>query len=439
MLKYLILLVLSFNLFALDENIKGEGKFYATDDDSLTFIQKELTNRAFKVVISKKLEELGLNKDLFWQKYEESFNKSFTYVEDNLKKKYKINEKPAKEDRENFAKELRRVKLIRKRKFGNLNRIISSYSIDRSSRSAKNPKIRFMKLHAKVNENLLTKIYYGFVQGKKTGDYGTLYIHVDYNLKNSSYSELGIGNENELANTVNNAWLSKFSKNKPSNIKNIEILEGDKLKELGEYLKLPYERMIEEIPSNLRNSLLLKVEINIEKINVEEDVKKYTFQLGGGLFLQDLQNLQILFSTNFEKQTKDFILNKRNSELKKLLATVVYKTPTNSFFEVQEKVKNISPMTTIQRLALYDFDNINSVYSLIELLENKGIKYSMKARLESIGKSRAELIVFYDGIKTDLKAILSGIQSAKNGQNYDVIDSDTVLGIKFNKLGEKTL
>lgn len=426
--------MLSFNLFAQDAYEKGEGKFYSTDDDSLTFIKEELIHLGFQDVISKKLEASGLNKELFWEKYNTQLQAAFKVVEENLRKKFQMDEKPSPAQKESFVRELRQKKLVFKRRFGNLARVITSYSIDKTSRSAQNPKIRYIKLHAKVDEKLLTKIYYNYVQGKKTGDYGTLYIHVDYKLENANYTELGISNEGDFANVVNNAWLKDFARNKPGNIKNIEILQGQKLDSLMEYLKLPYERMIQEIPAEFVNSLYLKIDIDIKKVSADLDVNKYEFEFNGGLFLQDLQNLQILSSANFDSDIKDFTLTNKNSKLGNMIATFVYKIPMNAFREVNSSIKNIPPMTSIQRLALYDFQNIKSVYELMDTLKNKGIKYSLNARLESIGNSKAEIIVFYDGVETDLKALLSSIKSAKSGQTYDVIDSDTVLGIKFNKL-----
>lgn len=437
MLRYLVLILLiSFSSFAQDKYVKGEGKFYSTDDDSISFIKDELIFLGFQDVISQKLQENGLNKDLFWEKLNSQLTTAFKSIEDDLRSKYKIDENPSRAQKESFAKELRRKKLLFKRKFGNLSRVITSYSVDKTSRSANNPKIRYIKLHAKVDDRLLSKIYYNFVQGKKTGDYGTLYIHVDYNLENANYTELGITNENDFANVVNNTWLKDFSRDKPGNIKKIEILAGEKLDKLQEYLKLPYERMIQEIPEEFVNSLYLKIDININKVNADMDVNKYVFSFSGGLFLQDLQNLQILNSANFENDIQDFTLTSKNSKLGNMIATFVYKIPMSAFNQVKSNIRSIPPMTSIQRLALYDFKNIQSVYELIETLKNKGIKYSLNARLESIGNDKAEIILFYDGVEADLKALLSGIKSAKSGQTYDVIDSDTVLGIKFNKLEE---
>jgi hypothetical protein len=261
-------------------------------------------------------------------------------------------------------------------------------------------------------------------------------VHVEFNLKNSTYTDLGISSEKDLVNAVSNAWLKSFERNKPSNIQAIEILEGAKLKALNEYFKLPYERMIEEIPEDFKNSLYLKIDIDIEKLNYEKAVEKYVFKYDGGMFLQDLQNLQILSSDHFKTKEKEFTLSVTSSSLGTLLATDITYIPQAAFSDLQSTIKNIAPMTTIQRIALYDFKNVKSVYNLIDSIKAQGIKYSLKARLESIGKERAEIIVFYDGVEANLKEILSGIKPAKNGQTYDVIDSDTVLGIKFNKLGE---
>ena len=91
MVKYLVVfcLLLSLNIQA-EEYVLGEGRFNATDDDSLGFVKKQVIHQGFLDVISKELETMGLNKDLFWQKYDEKSKNSFASVELSLKEKYKI-------------------------------------------------------------------------------------------------------------------------------------------------------------------------------------------------------------------------------------------------------------------------------------------------------------------------------------------------------------
>ena len=43
-------------------------------------------------------------------------------------------------------------------------------------------------------------------------------------------------------------------------------------------------------------------------------------------------------------------------------------------------------------------------------------------------------MVFYDGALNQLKSMLKDMQAAKTSLSFDFIDTDTVIGIKFNRL-----
>ncbi len=323
-----------------------------------------------------------------------------------------------------------------KRSFGRLSSVIQSYSTKKISRSPQNPANRYIRLEAKVDRTLLTKIYYRFVRGKKSSAYGTLYVHVDYNLKDLTFAELGVMNDKDFTEAVNSHWLKWFSTNKPKNIANVEMLNDSKLKQLRDYFKLPYEQMMREIPEAFVNSLYLRIEINMEKVKKDEKFNQYVFAYDGGMFLQDLQNAQMLTSFQFDRQIKSYPLVEE-SKLSTLVANYVYRMPFGHFSRLNDAIKGIPPMTGIQRVALFDYKNISDVYSLMELLESRGIKYSLKPRLESIGNGRAELVLFYDGRLPEIKTLIQGLKSAKSSLSFDFIDTDTVLGIKFNKLNQK--
>ncbi|MCO4753820.1 MAG: hypothetical protein KC478_05035 [Bacteriovoracaceae bacterium] len=436
MLRYIIALLFMSQLTLAANSVQGQGSFYATNDDSLSFVNEQLKHEGFVDIISKEFTAMGLNTDLFWQKYEQDFKVAFDRVDSALKQQFKIEENPDRDQKESYERISRHKKLKMRRSFGRLNRVIKSYSIKKISRSAQNPKSRFIRLEAKVDRNLLGKIYYQFVRGKKSTEYGTLYIHVDYNLKNLTFAELGVGNEKDFTDVVNNYWLKWFSQNKPKNIANVEILETTKLKRLQEYFKLPYEKMMQEIPELFVNSLYLRIEINLEKIKKDVKFNQYVFAYEGGMFLQDLQNAQVLTSYQFDRQIKSYPLVEEKN-ISSLVANYVYRMPFGHFSKLNGVIKGIPPMTGIQRLALYDYNNIGEVYELMKIMENNGIKYSLKPRLESIGNGRAEVVVFYDGALDQLKSMLKSMQAAKTSLSFDFIDTDSVIGIKFNKLGDK--
>lgn len=429
------LMLLSLSAFA-QNYIQGEGRFTATNDDKLDFVKKQVTHQGFLDVISKELESMGLNKDLFWQKYNDKFNNTFDSIDNSLKDRFKISSGEAtQKQKEIYAKQKRFKKLKLQLRFGNLQRVIQSYVIKRYSRSQQNPNSRYIRLEAKVNRNLLSKIYYNYIRGKRSSDYGSLFLNIKYNLVKTSYSDLGVEKGKDFTSVVNGEWLKWFSQNKPANIANIQILEEDKLNRLQNYFKLPYERMMQEIPEVFVNSLYLELIINIEKVGENEKFKEYEFNFSGGGYLLDLQSNKILSTIDLNKEVKKY-RDLDYNKLSTVLANHVYRMPIGQFTNLKSTIKDIPPLNSIHRLSLYDFHNMGEVDELISLVQSKGIKHSLVARLESIGTNRAELVIFMDGELTDLKTLLSSLKSAKKGLTFDLIDTDNILGVKFNKVLE---
>ncbi len=429
MFKIILLLMLTLNSWAANF-VQGEGRFYSTSDDSLSFIKAQVTHNGFLDVISKEFTNMGLNKEVFWKKYNDKFKASFEPVEKALSEKYNIEQKPTPAQRQKYNEVLRIKKLKAKRKFGSLARIIQSFVVKRYTRSQQDPNARYMKLEATVNRNLLRTIYYDYIRGKRSSAYGSLFLGIKYNLKNTDYSDLGVAKVDDFTETVNNSWLAWFNKNKPDNIANIEILSEDKQNRLNDYFKLPYEKMISDIPDVFINSLYMKVEITIEKVVANQNLKEYKYNFSGGGYVLDLQANNILMSMNFNNEQKKY--NKiKYEDLSTILANHVHRIPIVGFQKLKNKIKTIPPINSIQRVSLFDFSNMNDVDLFLQTIKGRGIKYSLDARLESIGTNRAELVVFMDGELSDLKTLLKGMQSAKNGPKFDFIDTDNILGVKF--------
>jgi hypothetical protein len=415
---------------------KGEGHFLTKDGDSHQFIKDQLIHEGIKSIVSKELDTLQLNKELFWNKYNEKLNERYIQIEEDYKVTTNITESTDKKKMERFKDQLRIKQLKYRRNFASMNSVLRKFSVKKISRSPRNPKYRIIRLEGQIDTNLLTKTYYNFVRGKRTSDYGSLFLNTKYTLNGITYSELGIDNENDFEGEVTKNWLDWFSKNKPMNIANTELLDEDKENKLTEYFKLPTEIMLTNIPEVFVNSLLLDIEIIIKKKSFDKTLNTYTFEYEGHAFLKDLQTNLVLSTYKFEKTEKSYRLTPELS-IANIVANHVYHMAKGSFPRIEKKIKEITPVSTIQRVRLSEFKNIKQLNSFINLIEERGVKYSLKVKLESINRTNADLILFYDGETEEVKTLFSALRSAKKDLSFDLIDTDNVLGIKFNSVIEK--
>ena len=315
MLKYIWLLILLFTHLSIAQSqaVLGEGSFLAKNSDGLQFIKEQLIYEAMKDIITKELKTLNLNPELFWQKYNDSLDYSLKPVDESLKRRFGVGtSKENSKDLEKYTDAMRLKRLKARLKYSGLNGVMTSYSIKRMSRSAQNSNSRFIRLEAKINRSYLSKIYFRFVQGKKSSEYGGLYIQTQYELRNFSYTDLGVENEKDFTSVINEHWISWFSKNKPTNIANIEILNEDKEAKLKDFQSLPVEKQFESVPEVFENSLLLHVKLILDLKNYSTALKEHEFSFKGYIYLQDLQTGKVLMQGSIPTDLQKYRNLKKN-------------------------------------------------------------------------------------------------------------------------------
>ena len=428
------LLLISFNAFSA-KFLKGEGTFIAQDGDGYEFVKEQLIHEAIKSILTKELEALGLNSNLFWEKYNERLNSDNEKLEESLKLKFNITEGSSNSQVEAFKRSLRTKKYEKRKTYRKLDKMLSKYSIKKLSRSQKNPNYRTIRMEGTVNSALLTKEYYNLIRGKSQSDYGSLFIYPQFNLKGISYSEMGIENENDFEGEISKNWLKWFAANKPQNIANTELIDTEKEQILNDFLKVPSENTLLQVPEVFSHSLLIEVEVNIEKVKYVKKMNTYYFEYGGEAFLRDLQSNLVIGTYKFSKEEKTYKL-KEDSNLANLIANHVYQMARGSFHGMIKSVKELTPISTIQKIELSNFKSTSRVNDFINLVEERGVRYSAKLRYNFLNKEKVSLLLYFDGTVIDVKTYFEGLRSAKKDLFFEVVESGNTLGIKFKELSE---
>ena len=438
-MKWILTFLLMMSMANAADFIRGEGKFVSQTGDGHEFVKSQLIYEGFADILSKEMKNLGLNKELFWQKYNEQLEKNYTVITNVLLGEMKIDADSSARDKKNYSEKLRRRKLDFKEKFGKLQSAISRFAIKKISRSSKYPNYRYIKLEGTVDSKMLTKIYYKFVAGNKRSEYGSLFLNVDYKLNGTTYSELGVENENDFADVISKKWIEWLEKNKPSNIANVVSMSDSHRTKLRDYQKLKSEEMLANTPELFVNSLILDIQINVIREKLDKRKNEYTFRYVGSGFLKDLQTNHIINTYEFDEQVKKYLVTPE-VYLANVIVNHVYGMAIGSFPGIVSSIKGISNISSVNRVVIENYPNISTVLELAELMENRGVRYGLRAQVESISKSKADLIIHLDGKKSDIKSLLTSLKAAKKDLNYDLIEDEAVLGIKFNKLGaEKTI
>lgn len=429
-----LLLLVSFTSFSAGKYIYGEGRFWASEDDSLVFIKNQLLYTAFVSIITKELENMGVNPEEFWQKYNTKFEESFESTQEKLKKKYKIDEKPTAAQKVAYTKSLRSLKLKKKEKFMKLGSVIRSFAIKKMSRSAVNPQSRFMSVEAKVNRVALNKLFYRIIREKQTANYEKLYVMFEYELRQTNWSDVGVEAESSFTDEVNRFWMKWFQDNKPENVGEVVLLNDSNITEIKEHLKLSYEDIHLHGNSTLKSSLLLINKIVLHKEKIESNFNEFNFNYSGGLVLIDLATNRPILDSDIPRRVKHYF-DVPKEKLSSAIANYVYRLPLDIFSSIKKKVTDAQMAKMSKKIELTEFESISQVMAFKKYLQDFGAKLRIGTELSSFNREKSEVVVFYQGDDTILMNFLTELKTkSKDSEvHFDFIDPAQPFQIKFVK------
>ncbi len=428
-LLFIVILLTPF-AFTKDDLVKGEGHFWAEEGDSINFVKKQLLYQSYKNIISKELKAMGLDQKAFWDKYEERFkeekleliktslDKKFgLYIEPNAKKTELEQKQLSKKERKKYDEQLREKTLVAQRQFGDLDRVIRSFSINKLSRSPQNPKSRFISISAKVDRVYLSKVYYNFMSEQKPKEVSRLYIYTDFELINTSWADLGVSIKSDFTGALDESWQKWFINNKVSHLNEVEILGTDGKKEFALHFNSPYEETIKNLSGIFKDSLVLRLNLKIEKVAHHDIFREYEFVFSGDIVLFDLLMNQAIYKEQLEKQSKTY-RNINYDQLKNALANYVYRIPLGKFTEMKSSFSEASKVDSAKIVTVESFKNIDEIFDFISLLKNKGIRIKVNPVLHSFNSSKAEILLFYQGGAETLESFINSLEGYSKRQKF---------------------
>ncbi|OIQ20742.1 MAG: hypothetical protein BM556_02025 [Bacteriovorax sp. MedPE-SWde] len=446
-----LLLVATLSLFisnvASAKSIEGEGKFLSTDQDSVSFVKKQLLSNAFKKIIDLEIREMGLDSVTFWNNYNSKFEEHFSPIRTAVTEKYEEGEgderKVPEAKKERLEKSLRKKRLVSKAKFGRLGRAIKSYSIKKLSKSIRMPNSHYINVSAQVNRKKLTDIYYKFIGISRFRTFRKLFLDVRYSLENTNWIELGVETEGDFVNVVNDHWQKKLTASAGNLFTDGVVIVDDSIRsQINERLKKPLAllrssnvSLIDGDDSGMSDSLYMNVEVFIKKERADEGLKKLDIKFSGGLILNDLKDKSIITHLDFVPEKSSF-KNIDQHTLSSNIASIVYRLPMTKIQKmrkiVEENVKNKNSFEII----IKGTKNVNEVFGFTKKLKEKGLLYYFNPKVETLIGSEVKVLVEYSGLKERALGVLTKMISEQVSQDR-VVKRDSELPFVFNIVDQK--
>lgn len=458
MFKFIGLFLLLTSLFigpvSAQDMIEGEGRFQSTQDDSLTFVRNQLLYQAYRDVLSKEMQSLGLDARAFWQKYEERFQNSFDTVRGELVEKHKIADgSTSAREKMDYEKELRSRELNARSRFGNIARAIESYSIKNMSRSAQAAQSRFLTLQARVNRKMLNSVYNEFMREGKGRYFSQIIITPEFQLKEGSWSDLGVETESELTGVVQQHWMTWFKNNLTRFVHHPELGDREMEKKIEEYMRLspdifssdsqtldtqvdelgrennqPFKR---DITSTLSNSLWLKVQLKLAKVRENEILNNRTLRYSGEMILIDLKTKQIIHAQDFLPEEHTYSVQD-NHALSSNIASFLYRMPVTEFEKLPKIMQQMDSRAQMVKLTLGNMKSIEDFYQFREVLLKRGVTEDFGPKLIEYNGAQATVELYFKGERSVAFERLRSLDGLQLSDEKSVRLQSTERPLEFN-------
>ena len=408
-----VILLLSFFISThAQAMIRGEGRFRSQEGDSTAFIKKQLKYNAFKDIITKELYSMNLEPQAFWQNHYNQFEQSFLTVRKKLTENFEQKKLSAKE----YQEQLRTQKLAGIARFGNLGRLIKSYSEKSYTRAPNAPHIRYLEIDATIDRRALARLYFKITRNKqKSQPYQRVYLSTDFRLQGNNWAQVGVRKKTDFTDTLNFHWKKWFTKNY-QNIQEVILVDAAGWEYLKNHLRSPYleaqaghyESSNSPPPRQFQNGLWILVKIYLKKIEGTALSKKQTFHIAGNLTMVDLNTRKIVRHSDFKPIKQEYIFSSPR-KLSSNLATLIWKLPLEAF---QSKPAQTNPNVKRIGLVIREIGSIRELLQIKELLINRGLGVGFNPLIATYSGRYGVIELSYQGATQKALKIIKSINGA---------------------------
>ena len=409
-----IILFLSFFLSSnASAMISGKGSFTSQKGDSSIFIKKQLKYEAFKDIITHELSSMKLDPQIFWQHHYDRFEDSFQSIRQKLKENFEQQKLSAKE----YQDALRIQRLSAITKFGNLNRLIKSYSEKGHTRSFDNPHIRHLEIDATLDRRALARLYFKTIRSKqKSQNYQRIHLSTEFQLQGDNWTAIGVNKKSDFTETLNFHWKKWFEKHY-KDIKEVILVNATNSEYLKNHLRTPhleaqaghYKNSNVSPPRQFQNGLWIMVKIHLKKMEDIALSKKRTFHIEGHIIMTDLNTRKIVAYKDIPLTKKKYSFSTPH-KLSSDLATLIWKLPLETF---RSKPAQTAPGIKRMGLVIREIGSIKDLLQIKEVLINRGLGMGFNPTIATYSGNYGIIEFSYQG--TTDKAL--GIIKSINGIN----------------------
>jgi hypothetical protein len=393
-MKFLVLgFLFSLSVYALEVTVHEDLKNFASEN-----VNSELHFRAEKALIDQTLRSEAIPA-LPWEKWEAE-----------------------------FSTQLKKDPKLTRERFYDLNRFFTKSTIKENVADPEKLGFWTMKLDGEVDLRRL-KAWALQAHAVQKNRYEKLWVHIKIEPHGFDWKDLKLTTASEFVQSFSPLWINYVRDLGVFDATEILVCHESCEQSVSTWQGIEGNKLKDSIPFNLKNSLLMTLNVNLTRTALSGAWDEYRFDFKGGLIVEDLNTKEMVFHSDLPTEQKTLTL-KQQKEFNSSLASFVYRYPLGVMTTMKGSSLVKSDQFT-QYLTIRGANGLSDIYKLKEVLELEGMAFGLQAKLDFYSQKEAKLLI---QSRQGAKKVKDLIQSSKkieskSGRKFEVKEEgvDTVL------------
>ena len=374
-------------LMLANDYVTGQAEYTMQPKETLSFAKSYLHYKAYRNVVTKELEKLGLDAKSFWAKYDEGFLESFKEHQERYDKA--IADAKTTDAKQQTMFSLKEYKLRKQKAFAGLSHVIISDAIKTFGSKYGSPQTKTMTIDAKLNHKALRRIYSRFmIDSLKTKSFDQVVVRGNFDWGNIDFSKIGAISKVDLENAMIKGWKEWFSHNTTPEKPIVALSEKEASSQ----------------PVSSRASLFISVRARADEDKSDAVPIHYQFSIA----LRDDKTQDFIFFQDISEILKFYPIPTDESQR---MTNDIWATPIPHFVTLRSLLERSILTENTSKVFVRNYKHIDDVLKIQEKLKTIGIGINLLSDIDYFQSSTAKLILRYNGDIEKLKAVLKTVQN----------------------------
>lgn len=381
------------NLWAQSVTISYQGQPEQTEP--------ELRSVVYKMAIQKLIKEQMTAQNLDLVAYETAFEKKFSTWFAGIEAKRRVEWK----DKPDLEALVAQEKLTSRESFAGLEKMFKRTTIKKFAAHPVELNKWEMVLEAEVDSRLLSLHHQRMLEDNKS--FRKLFVRVQMDTQNFTWTDLQLKEASDFTSVVEAEWLKWFEANAPADVEEVVLCDATCRLSLEAWEVQDEKSMKSFVSPELVGSLLLTVNLNVEKDLIRSNASDTKMNHSGGVILHDLNTKRVLFWADLPKETQ-VIKTSEQKSFNSLLASYVYKYPLSQLLDAKNQVARSVSLTNSMTVKVMGASHLGQVMQFLNWMRVKGAGIQAQGKLDSFSQNEAKILFFFRGSENKFKALVSG-------------------------------